>query len=424
MKHKPKGNKSVICCLLGIFLLWGRGVSQNEIHSPYSSFGIGILSNAINIPQASMGGTAYAMQSAYFINYRNPASYIAFDSLSFIADAALSVVSSTLKSDLISQKNSFARFNYLTIGIPLTKYWSTSAGILPFSDVGYAIRDEQEEATYVYNGKGGLMQLYWGNAFRLGKGLSVGLNISYLFGDITHTRIAQIQGDNYLNSYIEQSRNTNGIYLSGGIQYFTDFSPVHQIGLGLTYESSAYIWVKNTMLSHLFSGEYNITSTTLEPVDTVQSKGSMYIPSTIGFGISYTYKKKLTVGADATWQNWARYKCMGQSDSLQNNLNLSLGIQFIPDPLSNKFVKRVQLRAGARYSTGYLQIRETAVNDFGVTLGVGLPLRTFNSHSSINLMLEYGQMGTTKSQLVMQQYFRINVSFILQEKWYQRMKME
>jgi hypothetical protein len=43
-----------------------------------------------------------------------------FDSLSFTADAAFSVFSTTLKTNsCASQKNSRARFDYLAIGIPM-----------------------------------------------------------------------------------------------------------------------------------------------------------------------------------------------------------------------------------------------------------------------------------------------------------------
>ena len=71
----------------------------------------------------------------------------------------------------------------------MTRHWRTSVGVKPFSDIGYNIVnseviDDIGSITYTYSGKGGLNQLYWGNAFKICKGLSIGLNVSYMFGSV------------------------------------------------------------------------------------------------------------------------------------------------------------------------------------------------------------------------------------------------
>ena len=174
----------VFCCLCFSF-----AQAQNEIRMPYSSYGIGSINHLSNGTLDAMGSVSYAMQNPYYINFRNPASYAAFDSLSFLADAAASIYYSKLSQKGISQKNSFAKPNYLAIGLPVTRHWRTSVGIRAFSTVGYEITTTKNipnvgEVDYTYSGDGGLNQLYWGNAFRICKGLSIGLNASYMFGTI------------------------------------------------------------------------------------------------------------------------------------------------------------------------------------------------------------------------------------------------
>lgn len=110
--------------------------AQNNISQPYSGFGIGIINKSSNGILDGMGGTSYAIQDPYSINFRNPASYAAFDSLSFVADAAASIYSSVLSQGTTSQKNSYARPGYITIGLPVTRHWRTSIGIIPFSTIG------------------------------------------------------------------------------------------------------------------------------------------------------------------------------------------------------------------------------------------------------------------------------------------------
>ena len=102
---------------LTLFWLPFLCIAQNDINSPYSSFGVGNLSPRTNGISTAMGGCGYALQNPYYINFKNPASYIAFDSLSFIADLSFNLVSHKLRTELQQQSGTFAQLSYLTIGL-------------------------------------------------------------------------------------------------------------------------------------------------------------------------------------------------------------------------------------------------------------------------------------------------------------------
>ena len=415
----------LFCCLFAL-----SAQAQNEISMPYSSHGIGMVNRSSNGILDAMGGVSYGMQNPYYINFRNPASYAAFDSLSFIADAAASVYSSHLNQKQLHQKNTYAKPGYIAIGLPVTRHWRTSVGIMPFSDIGYGIEDAEEienigKVNYTYSGEGGLNQLYWGNAFKICKGLSIGLNASYIFGSVYAYSNTEFEGSNLFNTFINDAYFVDGIYLDAGIQYMFNIGENHRIGLGAVYSNTAYIWAKEKLLVNSYSGTY--ISTTL--YDTVLYKddlrGRLNIPQSIGGGFSYTYKDKMTIAADVTWQNWAKYQFMKPSnDTMRNSITTSLGFQFIPDPLSNKFFRKMAFRVGGKYSTGELVLRNKPISELGVCIGVGVPLTTFNTHSSLNLMFEYGKVGTLANDLVRQNYFRFSFCFTLQERWYQRVKLD
>ena len=414
----------LICCLC-VFEVQ----AQNEISTPYSSYGIGSINHSSNGVLDAMGGVSYAMQSPYYINFRNPASYAAFDSLSFIADVAASVYVSRLNQKQLFQKNSYAQPGYLAIGLPVTRHWRTSLGIMPFSSVGYNIESEKEvpnigSVTYKYTGEGGVNQLYWGNAFKICKGLSIGLNASYIFGTIFYNSNTEINGSYFTNSYVRDAYHVKGIYLDAGLQYFFNVGEKHRLGLGVVYGNTAYIWAKEDLLVNSYSGSYVSTAV----YDTILYKegiqGNLHIPQSVGGGLSYTYKEKMTIAADVTWRNWDHLQFLRPSDSLRNSLATTIGFQFIPDPMSNKFFKKLAIRAGGRLSTGELSLRNKPISELGVCLGVGIPLNTFNTHSSINIMFEYGRTGTMVNDLVQQNYFRFSFCFILQECWYQRVKID
>lgn len=415
----------VFCCLCVL-----TAKAQNEISTPYSSHGIGVLNRSSNGILDAMGGVSYAMQNPYYINFRNPASYAAFDSLSFIADAAASVYSSHLTEQQISQRNTYAKPGYIAIGLPVTRHWRTSVGIKPFSDIGYGIEnseviDDIGTVNYTYSGKGGVNQLYWGNAFKICKGLSIGLNVSYLFGSVYSSSNTEFEVGNLFNTYVNDAYFVDGIYLDAGLQYFFNIGEKHRIGIGAVYSNTAYIWAKEKLLVNSYSGTY--VPTTLYDTVLFQEglRGTLNIPQSVGGGLSYTFHDKLTVAADVTWNNWAKFQFMKPShDTLKNSISSSVGIQYIPDPLSNKFFKKMAFRAGGKYSSGELVVRNKPISEFGVCIGVGVPLTTFNTHSSINIMFEYGKTGTLANDLIRQNYFRFSFCFTLQERWYQRVKLD
>ena len=404
--------------------------AQNEISIPYSSYGIGMVNHSSNGILDAMGGVSYAMQNPYYINFRNPASYAAFDSLSFIADAAASVYSSHLSQRQMTQRNTYAKPGYLAIGLPVTRHWRTSIGIKPFSDIGYNIETVKNienigDVTYIYSGKGGLNQLYWGNAFKICKGLSIGLNVSYIFGSVYAYSNTEFEGTNFFNSYVNDAYHVDGIYLDAGLQYVFNIGENHRVGLGAVYSNTAYIWAKEKLLVNSYSGNY--VSTIL--YDTVFSqdgmRGRLVIPQSAGGGLSYSYKDKITIAGDVTWRDWTHFSFMKPSnDTMQNSISTSLGFQFIPDPLSNKFFRKMAFRIGGHYSTGELLLRNKPISEFGVSIGVGVPLTTFNTHSSLNILFEYGKTGTLANDLIRQDYFRFSFCFTLQERWYQRVKLD
>ena len=428
--------KNLVLAILLLLATWVNIFAQNEISSPYSRYGIGLVCGNSNSVLSTMGGVSYAMQSNSYINFRNPASYVAFDSLSFVGDIAFNISSIHLKTSSLTQRGVVGRLSYITIGLPITKHWRTSVGIVPFSERGYNITDAQSlegigTVNYKYTGTGGLMQLYWGNAFKLCKGLSFGLNMSYVFGSLSSERYEEFSGEYYYNYRIAQKDNVDGIYLQAGLQYMAEIGQYHKLGVGAVYENSAYVWLKRNLLVNRYTGTYSSVNTYDTAYSVLNQKGNMRIPQSVGGGLSYTYKDKLFVGMDVTWQNWRKYSVKlkqsstgTKTDTLNNAFVINMGLQFVPDPNSGKFGKNIAFRLGARYSTGYIQVRNTRIPEFSVSAGLGLPFKTFNSRCSLNLLLEYGSMGGLKNDLVRQNYFKIGLNLILLERWYQRVKLE
>jgi len=411
-----------ILCILCVFC-----VAQNDINSPYSSFGVGNLSPRTNVVSTSMGGVGYALQNPYYINFKNSAAFAAFDSLSFIADLSFDLVSHQLRTTTQQQSGTFAQLGYLAIGLPVLPVWRTSVGIMPFSDVGYGIVSESqkehfEKVTNRYTGSGGLQLLYWGNAFKVCKGFTLGANLSYLFGTINTTRIAEYdEMDHAFNTITSDFRYLDGIYISGGAQYQATVKEKHHIGIGVVYENAIKVWSRENVTT--FSYRDNMIDTVEMSIGKDAIRSFVTMPHIVGGGLSYGYKDQLLVAADFTWQNWKRFSMSRSKDTLLNSFIAAIGMQYVPDPVSSKYYNKINFRIGTRFASGYMMINQKPISEFAVSVGLGFPIRTFNTRSSINIMFEYSKLGTLQNNLILQNYFKLSVNFILQERWYQRRKL-
>jgi hypothetical protein len=67
----------------------------------------------------------------------------------------------------------------------------------------------------------------------------------------------------------------------------------------------------------------------------------------------------------------------------------------------------------------------TSIDDFGMSFGLGLPLRQL---SSVNLGFEYGKRGTTSNNLIEENYFNFRLSLSLTasgaQSWFRKRKID
>jgi hypothetical protein len=416
--------------LTSFLLLFSSPIVRGQIQiiSPYSRFGIGNLSNNNNAYNSSMGEIGYAIRSNNHVNYMNPASYTAFDSTSFLFEggAAASIV--TLNSNLISATRTYASLGYLTFGMPVTRWWKTSIGLLPFSDVGYNITTTSVvpdigKVYRIYLGSGGTNRLYWGNGFRIYKGLSAGFNVSYIFGTMDKTSKAVFPDSAFYLNVKETSFTTvSDFYFNYGLQYNIKLKKDLSLTAGAVFSTNSHIAAKtDTVVQTYFLG----VSGTEYPKDTILQtlgkSGSIVIPAMFGFGLSCEKTDKWIVGADFTWQNWKKFKIFDVTDSLENSLQVNAGAEITPD-INNfgNYLKRIHYRIGFHYTDTYLKLRGKRLNEYAFSLGFGLPLRGMKT--MLNIGAQVGTRGTTEANLIKESYFKIILGFTIYERWFVKRK--
>jgi len=401
--------------------------SQIRLASPYSRFGIGDLNDNNNSWNLSMGGSSIAFRSPYHINYGNPASYTAFDSLSFIFEGGFNMDIIKLTSNVQSENRNFASVGYLLFGMPVTKWWRTSIGLVPFSNVGYNIASagqvDKTNILRVYSGSGGVNRFYWGNAFKILKNLSIGVNASYLFGSMNRESTILFPDSLFFANYkFENHITMNDLYFNFGVQYTARLKNDLKMTIGGVYANQSKMAAKTDMLAKTFffgGGGSEVVKDTIAFADNFG--GNIVIPVMFGLGLSLDKSDKWTVGTDFKWQNWKKFRAFNLSDSLVNSYSVSVGAEFVPDINSySNYLKRIRYRLGFLYNRTYLQLFGKHLNEYAITVGFGAPVRGMKT--ALNVSLQVGSRGTTEANLIRETYFRFTIGFSIYEKWFVKRK--
>jgi hypothetical protein len=416
--------------LLLLFLTQMASVEgQIQINSPYTRYGLGnLVENGMDPRTTAMGGLYYGVQRNNLINTANPASYAAFDSVSFVFDAGIFGAVTKMQTNNLTSQGNYISLSHLMFGLPVTRWWRTSVGILPFSLVGYDIYDNEtlegiSDVQYVYRGSGGLNQLYWGNAFVIGKHLSVGFNMKYMFGSIVRSHgISFPDSIEMMSTYIRGSIRPSDIYGEIGIQYKTKLTKDLFIIAGGVFGPQVEISSKATYLATTSFGSLNSVKYSYDTIEFIPNQpGSFTLPVRTGAGFTLGSEGKWMAGADFLWQNWEKYTYYGNSDSLANRWNIAIGGEYIPDAKSmDSYFQKIAYRAGLHYGKTPLNLKGKHLEEFGISFGLGLPIK--KSKSTVNLSANIGKRGTIQNGLIQENFFRFTVGVNVFENWFFKSK--
>ena len=402
---------SLIVVLMMVACAW----AQNATSSPSSRFGYGELNN--NLPGAyrAMGGVGIGMRSNKVINPAQPASYTACDSMTFMFDIAGSLLYTNYGDANGTTNRMNGNLEYMTIQFPLwRRYIAMSVGINPYSAVGYqfvltdSLKQEDEyvyQHTKTYSGEGGFTQVYAGLSFNICDWVALGVNAYYMFGDVTQRR-----GLHFTNAALDSvsqvdNLEANSLRLRYGMQLFHTFGR-HTINLGAVYEHKQAFSRMN----------YEQIETTTNDTVTTMNKG-FEMPMMYGVGLSYDYANRVMVGVDYQFQDWANASYFDENKGLNSRHRWALGVEYRNDPTSRKYVDRMLWRVGANYTTSYTNSYNRP--ELGVSLGVGLPLRT--SGTVINTTLEYTHRGGF--DVLTENALRLVISASISEHWFFKRKL-
>ncbi len=423
------GFKHTLCALL-LTMVTGMAIAQNNTNSPYTRYGYGDLSDQSFGNSKAMGGIAFGLRDGAQINPLNPASYTAIDSLTFIFEGGVSLQNMNISGGGVKLNAKNSSFDYLAMQFRLHPKIAMSIGLLPFSNVGYSVSESNEAtetspySTKSLTGEGGLHQLYVGAGVKVLKNLSVGVNASYFWGDITRSLTQLYPNKASAYSYIRQNAVSVSDYkLDFGLQYTQEFNKKHSATIGAVYSPK-----------HKLNNDYTVTTQASSTVSQ-DWDATLEVPNTFGVGFTYNYDKRLTVGLDYSLQQWSKTKfgVNTSDDAVREDFDetytycdrhkISVGAEYIPNLIGRSYLSHIKYRLGAYYTTPYYKIGgKDAAREYGVTAGFGLPVP--RSRSILSISGQFVRVSGQESTFVNENIFRVSIGLTFNERWFFKRRVE
>ena len=414
--------------LLSVSLFTVRANAQDN--RPYTRYGLGELQ-----PQMPSGLRAWGFQSAadqdpYRFNPVNPAS------LGSLASSVLQLGvfgnATWLKANDSIDRFGSGSVDYVMLGVPVIRNkWGMAAGLLPYARTNYSVIQLNEETTGIprsvnrSSGRGALYEAYLATGWQFG-GFSFGVKGAYAFGNMDQTSVLVFDDTlNGFNSRFNAERAFSGFTWNGGVQYQLPLATRDRIQFGASARLSQTITARRNFVYERFLYNANNAEVPFDTIDIGQGeRGDVTLPAQYDAGIIFkrfaTDKRDVVrwqAGLNFTYTAHEDYRSFGESDSLHSTFRLAGGVEWTPrDEAIEGYHNRVRYRAGSYYGTGALQLRNQAFNRYGVTFGLGLPVRRVFSY--IDVSVDYGVHGPSDKTLLREQYLNGTVGFSFSDRWF------
>ena len=425
--QKNKTQIVVISLFLMSLICFGHISAQNNLNTPYSGLGIGDVKTDILHPyNNSLGGLSQTLRNDNMLNPFNPASYTAIKMNSFVFDMGFSGEIARMKTNSVQgNTEGTANISHIYFGFPIIEKYKMSFGLMPYSNTNYISTNTAEDPVYgrikrVYEGFGGINQIYWGHGVQIAKNLSVGANVNFLFGTVHNMSSSEFLDSAYthfFNPCIDKSTSVADLSGSVGVQYQLPVKETHLFSFGLTYDIPAKFKASYSEFM------YSYKSSSFDSSFYEESQRDIKLPQSINAGIAYEKINKWMVGVDVKYTNWDNHLFLGESpDNKTDNFYTALGGELKGNLSSIKYWNRISWRGGVHFENAKYVINNNNIDDIGFHLGASFPMR--KSRSAFNISFMYGILGTTSNDLIKKDYMKIGVSFSAGDRWFVRRKYD
>lgn len=400
-----------------------KGVQAQIIsNAPYSSYGIGEINPQSFSREMGMGYTGVSAPNGEFINITNPA--LLYHNRLTLFETGIAGQYKKISNASSSQRTGTMSLGHLALSFPVARKSTISVALRPYSSVNFSAVDSiaiskdpnsqdtnEEFVRRATKGEGGTNQVLLGTAYNIGKGLTVGLQASYLFGTISN--IYYLTHDTVYTAVVNDETRVSTFVFKPGAAYRKNIKDDVFFNVGATYELASNLNGTRTRNSYR---DQRLPGETANN-DTLVQKGAISLPGSYRLGFSFDRPYHWTFAADVSYHQWQGFSRFGQTNDARNVINAGLGVEWIPNINSlGSYFNVVTYRGGFYYNQMPFIINNNRLNDVGINFGMSLPVN--KNLSKINIALAVGQRGTTSENLIKEQYIRFNLGVTLSDRWF------
>lgn len=402
-----------------LLLLVSTHVFAQQMNSPYSVYGIGVLDNNVYNRTAGMGGAGLATKSGVFLINNNPAGISGLQRNFYLVNASLAARASTYSGTPINSTNSINRDAWLkglSLSIKMFNFWGSSIGFNQYSNVNYKYTGKQYiEGAYnsldaVYDGNGGLNDFYWTNSIAVNKHVSFGVKASYIGGPVNqNTTINNPSTSTTLLT--EQQDYYSGFKLEYGAIWSSKIGKQFELSFGGVFSPQSKLNAERTL--SITEGSDVIID------DKLISNRTEYLPMSYGAGITLVHKQRTTISVDYKHEYWGDLNVVNNGWRYVNSERVAAGVQhsWFAKTWGGQLYEKRYLQAGVISNRSNLLVKGQQISGLAFTLGYG---GSYKDKLLYTLAAEIGSRGTTSNGLIKENYFQLTIGLSYRDFLYTR----
>ena len=436
--NRMKKNIYIIVAMLLLSICSYAQEGAHSSYSPYSIYGIGDIMTEGTEFNKGMGGVGVATRNKRFINYMNPASITARDSLSFMADFGLEQKNTLYRQGNVKSGNNTFNIYDFVMSFPIYRSSAFMVGVTPFSDVGYDFSSIEKNPEIIGNtgnisydsyGTGGIYQLFIGAGVTFWDRLSLGAEAIYYLGNIDKVTNMDYSNSSYRSLNSGNELSVNAFTGKFGLQYEQKLGSDISMTIGATYRLGT--GMKGYATEYRYANMASLSDTLRYNVDTLAGSG-VRIADEIGVGIAIRKGDKWTAEFNYLRSDWTKsgfersrgFAAEGESKFTSTvSQSFRAGFEIVPNRNDIRYYfKKCAYRAGVYYDQAYYKLDGNNVNSLGLTLGITLPV--FRLYNGLSLGVDVGQRASARNNMIRERYAKFVIGFNIHDLWFRKVQYQ
>ena len=403
--------------------------SQSLGDSPYAAFGIGDVKYDNTIEIAAMGGisTAYISDFNSSFNFKNPAANgnLELTSLKLEATNENSFFKSGLNNAKYTKNSTY--LSNLSLAFPISQKVKFGIGYQPYSSKKYNIITTEslpsgEEKYNNFHGEGTLSTVHAAVGYQVTPEFGLGIRSNLYFGNVYDIKEMTTSNSSLVNGLETRNSVKNFNFTLGATYQKTDRND-RKLTLGAT----STIGNTGDLTTYFTNSTYYYSTGDVKNsesiIEATQTKSKNLIPMEFSLGAGYGENTKWFLGTQFDYKKGENIQFSGTPFQLQDSYKVAAGGWILPNANNfRSYFQRVIYRYGAYFEKGNLNLNGTNINTVALTLGATFPFKNTNLSrmTGLDVAVELGKRGTTKNNLINQNFINFRVGFNFADKWFRK----